>query len=569
MTKIWKIKNLNDAESHEDLKEYPLLLRQLLLSRKIFSKQEAENFLNPQYQGLHSPFLFKDMEKAVERIWQAIENKEKITIYGDYDADAVTANAVLQQMFNFLNFTVSSYIPDRFSEGYGINMEALAKIKQEGNSIIITVDCGTNSLDAVEFCEKNDIDLIITDHHEITGEIPKPFALINPKNPEDNYPYQSITGVGVAFKLACAILSKHEKVNKIISSKANRTSENEYVGGWEKWLLDLVAIGTVADCHSLIGENRILVKYGLQVLKKTKWPGLKAISQTSGLDFSQKTPDTYALGFVIAPRLNAAGRLEHANIALDVLLEKNEILALEKAANLEKVNTKRQTITEIILSEAREQAEMLKDRKILVLNKQGWSKGVVGLVAGKIADEFNKPTIVLANEDGALTGSARTVGEFDILSAIKNAEKYLDRYGGHKQAAGLSLKIESLENFYVSILEFAENNIPENGFEKEIILESEIQKEHLSLHFSKLIADLEPFGVDNQKPKFALKNVKIIDIKNVGKTQKHVQIRLDKEAKQISSIGFNMSNQIKAYKIGDFVDVACELFQTLGMVKKM
>ncbi len=416
MPKIWKLKSQIPEDVAEKLSEYAKFVKQLLFNRGLLKKDEVDIFLDSKYENLHSPFLFKDMEKAVERIWQAIENKEKICIYGDYDADAVTANAVLGQTFKFLGVEVSSYIPDRFTEGYGVNLEALSKIKDQGSKIIITVDCGTNSLDAVEFCAANNIDFIITDHHEIIGETPKAYALINPKNPDDTYPYREITGVGVAFKLACGLLSKKDKVTSSMSYRNFLSQEHhqpknirdpeqgkeldpgseagmahkEYTGGYEKWLLDLVAIGTVADCHSLMGENRLLVKYGLKVLAKTKWIGLKALMEEAGLDPLTKILDTYSLGFVIAPRLNAAGRLEHAGIALDLLLETDPVLAKQKAQNLEAINTRRQGLTASVLSEAREQVLMLKDRKVLVLMGEGWPKGIMGLVAGKIAEEEQK-----------------------------------------------------------------------------------------------------------------------------------------------------------------------------------
>lgn len=540
------------AEIREkELAAYPKLAAQLLYNRNIIKPDEAEYFLNPKYENLHNPFLFQDMGKAVERIWKAIEDKEKICIYGDYDADAVTANAVLQQTFRYLGVEVESYIPDRFTEGYGINMEALSKIKDEGSKILITVDCGTNSVEAAEFCEKNGIDFIITDHHEIIGPVPEAYALINPKNPNDKYPYSEITRVGVAFKMAQAILT---------SDKCKVKSE-KYIEGYEKWLLDLVAIGTVADCHSLMGENRILVKFGLKVLQKTKWAGLKALALSSGLDFSVKAPDTYSLGFVIAPRLNAAGRLEHANTALYLLMEKDPTRAAERAQELESINKRRQDQTARILSQAREQAELIKDRKILVLANEGWSKGVVGLVAGKLAEEFNRPVIVLSQDETELTGSARTTGEFDIIESLKWSAEFLVRFGGHKQAAGLTLKKENFESFYQKLLDYAEINLKDAAAPGVLYLESELIGSDLSLDTCHLLHQFEPFGVDNHKPKFLIPNAKIISTKPVGAEQQHLQLRLQIEGRQIASIYFNCGNFAKNLKIGDTIDIAAELME--------
>jgi single-stranded-DNA-specific exonuclease len=568
------------------------LLAQMLFNRGLEDKGNIEDFLNPKYENLHSPFLFQDMEKAVARIWQAIENKEKICIYGDYDADAITANAVLGQTFKYLGVDVLSYIPDRFTEGYGVNLEALQKIKDQGAKIIITVDCGTNSRDAADFCAENGIDFIITDHHELIGEVPKAYALINPKNSNDNYPYHEITGVGVAFKLASGILSRAEGRGNI-----------DHKPGWEKWLLDLVAIGTVADCHSLIGENRILVKYGLQVLAKTKWTGLRALMESAGLFEASvlKPVDTYTLGFIIAPRLNAAGRLEHAGIAVDLLLETDPQRAKEKAQNLEAINTRRQGLTASVLSEAKEKVLLLKDRKILVLVGEGWPKGIMGLVAGKLAEEFYKPTIVLERTENWCTGSARTVGEFDILEALKFSSEHLSKFGGHKQAAGLSMQAEQFEAFYQKLLVYADANMSAEKSEKVLELEAELSGLALTPKTYNLISTLQPFGVDNTAPKFLIPNLQVLSTRLVGKTGQHAQIKFKPSSRrhsdpervhssqgeesqikqevlhpsdafgtqddavgqgvrqEISGIMFNAPDFAKTLKMGDTVDVAGEL----------
>ncbi len=551
MVKVWKLKPEIPQQIAEQLSSYPLLVRQLLYNRNIKDKKAAAEFLDPKYDGLYSPFLFKDMQKATERIWQAIEHGEKICIYGDYDADAVTANAVLRQTFNLLGAKVESYIPDRFNEGYGLNLDALSKIKDQGSKIIITVDCGANAIEAAEWCHENRIDLIITDHHEVLGEIPKAFAFINPKNLQDSYPDQNITGVGVAFKLAQGILDKL----KVKSEKY------QIVAGWEKWLLDLVAIGTVADCHSLLGENRILVKYGLLVLAKSKWAGLQALCAKAGLDFSQKPPDTYTLGFIIAPRLNAAGRLEHANIALNLLMDISPVTAQEKAVALENLNLKRQQLTVSVLSEAKSQAELIGERKILALTGADWPRGIVGLVAGRIAEEFYRPTIVLEKGQIESTGSARTVGEFNIVEALSYASRHLVRFGGHKQAAGLTLKTEHFEIFYQTILEYAEANLKEEDLQKKLVLDAELQEEDLQLATCNLLTNLEPFGVDNPKPKFLIQEMRILSLRAVGAQSQHLQIKLEKGNSQIAAIAFNFGNFAQKLKIGDTADIACELME--------
>jgi single-stranded-DNA-specific exonuclease len=553
--KIWKLKPNIPTELEEVYKDYPVLLRQLLFDRGLKEPEEIKKFINADYTtGLNSPFLFRDMEKAVNRIWQAIENKEKITIYGDYDADAITANAVLRQAFNYLGADCESYIPDRFLEGYGVNLDALKKIKEHGSKVIITVDCGTNSVDAAEWCKENNIDLIITDHHEIIGNLPNALALINPKNQDDNYPDDQIVGVGVAFKLAQALL-QNPKSDPPAGGRNPKSSQ-----GWEKWLLDLVAIGTVADCHKLIGENRIFVKYGLKVLAKTKWVGLRALMDLAKLDPAKQPLDTYSLGFVIAPRLNAAGRLEHANIALELLLENDPLKAKIQAQNIEEINLRRQEITARIMSEAREKAQGILHRKVLVLMGESWHKGVVGLVAGKLAEEFYKPTIVLEKGEFEATGSARSAGEFNVVEALKYSGQHLIRYGGHKQAAGLTLQTENFEIFYQSVLDFAEKNMEEDDGPV-LYLDAELSAEDLQFATYNLIASLEPFGVGNPKPKFLLKNAKILSKRAVGQKAQHLQMKISLGNRQISCIAFNFGPKDSSLQIGQELDLACELLQ--------
>ncbi len=564
MAKLWKVKEKINEEAKKKLNAFHPLIAQLLFNREIKESEKAQNFLNTEYKGLNSPFLFLDMQKAVERIWQAIDENQKVTIYGDYDADAITANAVLRQTFNYLKYdNVESYIPDRFSEGYGVNIDALSIIKDKGSKIIITVDCGTNSTEAAMWCKQNNIDFIITDHHEITGDLPESYALVNPKNSEDVYPEQNITGVGVAFKMAQAILSDEKKVNKHLNRVAPTGASGQprtFMHGWSKWLLDLVAIGTVADCHSLIGENRILVKYGLKVLAKTKWIGLKALCATAGLDFKNKLPDTYTLGFVIAPRLNAAGRLEHADIALDLLLENDQEKALGKALELGQINKRRQQLTERVVSEAREKAEIIRERKIIVLSEKDWPKGIVGLVAGRLAADLYKPVVILQEEGDEATGSGRSVGNFNILEAIKFASGHLLKFGGHSQAVGLTLKMNEFEKFYRKLLEFSNKNLEDE--EKCLELEAELEEKDLSLEFLNLLFALEPFGVGNPKPKFLINNLKVSSKRLVGNGEKHLQINFSLRAgNQLNAIWFSAPEFAKNLKLGDAVDVAVELLE--------
>lgn len=555
MAKTWRIKELATPEVFEQFPELSSLQVQLLYNLGLTQPSQVEWFLNPDYHNLYDPFLFTQMDKAVDRIWEAIEKQQKILIYGDYDADAVTANAVLTQTFRHLGVQVESYIPDRFTEGYGLNVEAFQKFKEQNIDVVITVDCGTNSVAEADFCLANNIDLIITDHHEITGALPKAYALINPKNPEEVYPDKQITGVGVAYKLAKALLSNDEKVMAV-----RGVTWEKHVPEWDKWLLDLVAIGTVADCHSLLGENRILVKFGLKVLQKTKWLGLRLLIENAGLDLAKKHPDTVTLGFTIAPRINAAGRLEHANIALQLLIAEDYGTAIDLANQIEEINRRRQDITARIVSEAKERAEQISDRKIIMLKDPSWQKGVVGIVAGKLADHYKRPVIILEEgENGEVTGSARSALGFDIVSALISTQSYLKRYGGHKEAAGLTLHLENFDEFYLALLKHAEQNWPEQISEPILELDAELKENDLTLDGYTEVEALEPFGVGNPKPKFLISHAKLAAFRLVGQNSQHLQMQLVIGETILDCIGFSMAYKAKDFSTGLDLSVAGEL----------
>lgn len=554
MVKHWQLKPTVQQSILEQFPELSSLQVQLLYNLGLTDPGRVDWFLNPDYHNLYDPFLFTQMQTAVDRTWQAIKNNEPILIYGDYDADAVTANAVLTQTFRYLGVEVQSYIPDRFTEGYGLNLDAFEKIKEQGVKVVITVDCGTNSVAEAEFCKKNGIDLIITDHHEITGAIPDSYALVNPKNPEEVYPDKQITGVGVAYKFAKALLSEHEQVI------AQRGIEpDQHIPEWDKWLLDLVAIGTVADCHSLLGENRILVKFGLKVLQKTRWLGLRLLMENAGLDLTKKTPDAVTLGFTIAPRINAAGRLEHANIALELLTTQDYATAIDLANRVEEINRRRQDITARMVSEAKEKAEAIKDRKILVLSDSAWPKGVVGIVAGKLADHYQKPAIILERGETESTGSARSARGFDIVSALQACAAHLARYGGHKEAAGLTISNDKLDEFYVDLLKYAETHWPEDLPDAVLELDAELAEADISFDRYAEIAALEPFGAGNPKPKFLLPKATIASFRTVGAQQNHLQMQVVVGEKLMDCIGFSLGYWAGQLQIGQELDLAGEL----------
>jgi single-stranded-DNA-specific exonuclease len=549
MQKVWQIKHPRSED----------FITELLHERGIRTEEQVKEFLNPTYSNLHDPFLFTEMNIAVDRIWKAVQNKEKILIFSDYDADAITAISVLYRLFKFLGVEAETYIPDRFTEGYGLNLAAFEKIREMGVTLVLTVDCGTNSTEEANFCKANGIDLIITDHHEITGDTPDAFALINPKNPQETYPYHELTGVGVAFKVACGVLSRKEN--------------HQLPDGFEKWLLDYVAIGTVADIHSLVGENRILVKYGLQVLAKTKWIGLRELIKLAGLDLSDpsKAGDTYPLGFVIAPRINAAGRIDHAGLAFRLLATDDGVEAQKLARELETLNTRRQQITEVVMSEAREQLIHIQNNKVLLATAKDWPKGVVGLVAGKLTEEFQKPVIVLEKGETQSTGSARSTKDLNIVDALKDASEFLVRFGGHAAAAGMTLNNENVDVFYRRILDFADKEMPAEHI-KVVEIDTELLPADVNIKNYETLDKFQPFGVDNPKPRFALMGLVLEQFQTVGKTSQHLQVTFSTEGNSgkmiLKGIGFGFGPSSGQLVAGGRYDVAFEMIADSWQGKK-
>lgn len=522
--------------------EYPRLVARLLALRGLTEPKAIEDFLSPDYTKLHDPFLFKDMAKTVARLKTAIQEKQKIIIYADYDADAITAATVMTLGLRKLGGTVDCYIPDRFTEGYGMNLEAIKKVAAEGASLMITVDCGTNSVAEAELCKELGLDLVITDHHEITGNLPDAYALINPKNSEDHYPFRYLTGVGVAFKVIQALYQDNDAPDT--------------PAGWEKWLLDIVSIGTVADLQTLEGENRILVYYGLQVLNKTRWPGIRALLEVSKLKPGKFT--THTLGFVLAPRINAAGRIKHADVAYKMLISENILEAQNYAIELDSLNTHRQMLTERILSEAREQVLPNAQRKVLLAAGADWLKGVVGLVAGKLAEEFNRPVLVMDKGSEFATGSARSFPHFDIVKALTASKDLLEKYGGHTQAAGFTLRSANIDLLYQKLLEFAET-LGEIDADPVLELDAEITAADYNWETQELLEKFEPFGFGNPRPKFAGRGLQLVECRTVGAQAQHLKLRLLWDGKIVDAIAFRQGFMLSKLVPEQILDVAFEM----------
>jgi single-stranded-DNA-specific exonuclease len=543
MPKLWKIKT-TETNNLPNLPEYPSLITKLLAQRGILEQESIHDFLNPDYAKLHDPFRFRQMQIAVDRIWKAIEGKEKVTIYADYDADAITALSVMYLGLKKLGITVDYYIPDRFSEGYGMNLEAIRTIAATGNKLIITVDCGINAVEEAKLCKELGMDLIITDHHEVTGELPDALAIVNPKNPKDDYPFPFLTGVGVAYKVMQAVF------------QATGNREQGTVEGWEKWLLDLVAIGTVADCQSLTGENRILVSYGLKVLAKTKWPGLKAMLAAANLKTNKY--DTFTLGFILAPRINAAGRIKHGDVAFKLLVAENTTEGQILASELNKLNQHRQLLTEQVMSEAKAQIELAPDKKVLMAAGKDWPKGVVGLVAGRLAEQYNRPVLAISTIEGLATGSARSTPEFDIVAALTAAKDLLQKYGGHTQAAGFTLASDNLPSFHQRLLEYADSlNLTLN--EATLEIDAEVEPTDITWENYGYLEKLAPFGYGNAKPKFSAKGLMVLDCRPVGSDNKHCKLKVKFGDHQLEAICFGQGFLNNSVKVGQTIDAVFEL----------
>jgi len=517
----------------------------ILIARGFKTKLARRAFLNPNYdEHLHDPFLLKDMQKAVKRISSAIKAKEQIVIYGDYDIDGLTATTLLLDYFERAGIKAGSYIPDRFEEGYGVSVEAVKKLKKGGAKLIITVDCGSKSHEALEWAKKNKLDVIVTDHHEVSKKLPPAAAIVNPKRHDDNYPFKDLAGCGVAFKLVQALQSELELIPS----------------GQEKWLLDLVAMGTVCDVVSLIGENRVLVSYGLQVLQKSPRLGLRALAATAQTKMANI--DTYHLGFVIGPRLNAAGRLEHAQIGLDLLTTTSKREAINLATKLEKLNTERRAEQDKIYREASVLVEEFKEDPVLVLADASWSHGVVGIVASKLMERFRKPTLLLQILGKEAKGSARSFGDFNIVEALDSAEKLLIKHGGHFYAAGCTLATDNIAALRKQLNSYYQKQGLKNQEELlDPVAEATIERlDDLSIDFYEQLMQLRPFGMGNRRPVFRAKGLKVVELRQVGANQQHLKLTLcDEHEHHFDCIGFSLVHKNSNLKKGDTVDAWFEL----------
>lgn len=536
MNKKWEFYNYDDKKVEELTEKYNIseLLATVLVNRNIIEDDDVKLFLEPTREDFGDPYLMPDMEKAVTRIMSAIENNERTIIYGDYDVDGITSITVLSKFLKERGLNVGYYIPNRLNEGYGLNQNAIKKIADEGYKLIITVDCGISGIQEVDYANSLGMEVIVTDHHEPLEELPNAIAVVDCKRKDNKYPYNSLAGVGVAFKLCQAIGIKLG------------LEEKEYLK-----YLDVVCIGTISDIVPLINENRVITKLGLKLVEKTRSPAIKALLNAA----NYKEINSTTVSFGIAPRINACGRMGHEKDALDLFLTENIVEANSITSKLNEYNRKRQEIEKKIFDEAiiEIKKENLNESSVIVLGKEGWHHGVIGIVSSKITEMFYKPSILVCFEGEIGKGSGRSIPGFDLHSALCLSSKYLEKYGGHEMAVGLSLKKNNFNRFKAELEKIAkEANIEE--YVPVIKIDKEINNKDISISNIESLKLLEPYGESNAVPIFLYRNLKIDSIRALSEG-KHLKLTLKDKNTIINAIGFNMGEYAEEYLIGDKVDV--------------
>lgn len=539
MKKKWVIREKADKEQVADLSKklniHPILAN-LLIQRGHDTFEKAREFFRPSLSMLHDPFLMKDMDKAIKRIDEAIEREEKIMVFGDYDVDGTTAVALVYTFLKKRYEKVSFYIPDRYKEGYGISIRGIDFAKENDFKLIIALDCGIKSIDKVEYAKSQGIDFIICDHHRPGNEIPDACAVLDPKRTDCIYPYKELSGCGVGFKLIQAFSESH-----------NLPPENldDY--------LDLVAISIAADIVPITGENRILTFFGLKRLNSCPRPGIKAILDLSGSKGGLTVNDVV---FTIAPRINAAGRIESGNQAVELLVSECHDEAKSQGEEINKKNTTRKGLNESITREALSIIEAdsgFKNRKSTVLYNPDWHKGVIGIVASKLTDEFYRPTIILTRSNGVASGSARSVKDFDIYNAIESCSDLLDQFGGHMYAAGLTMKEENIEAFKDRFEEIVSSTIEDRMLIREIEIDDVISLDDINSSFFNILKQFAPFGPGNMAPVFKSEEVYDRgDVKVVGNN--HLKLSLiqkNNSRKVIDSIAFQLGTHYSRISAND------------------
>ncbi len=548
MKKNWIITteqtNVNQIQNLQSSLSCPYIIAELLLRKNISSPQDAEEFFHPDFNNLHDPYLFNDMEKAVRRIMQAIENQGKIVIYGDYDVDGTTATSLLLIGLRELGAVVDFYIPNRMIEGYGLSMLGNKAILSKKAHVVITVDCGINAVDEINYLNKEGVDVIVTDHHTPKKILPEAFAIIDPKLEDSKYPYQELAGVGIALKLIIAIYRKYNRDN----------IENVST------FFDLAGLGTIADIVPLTGENRIIASLGIERLEERKNLGLSYLLNLAGLKTCKlKSSD---IVFKLAPRINAAGRLGSADRAVDLMTTSISEDAKNLALAIHNENQKRQLIDQTTFREACDVIESkyqdLDKTFFFVLATDHWHPGVIGIVASKIVEKYNRPTILITFAEGEGSGSGRSIHNFNIFECLSHFEEYLISFGGHKYAAGLTILPEYIDIFEKKVNEYARNRLTIEDIRPQIYISGELKLNEIDKDLLEWLKRFAPFGPGNMNPIFLSRKVMIVGYPYTVGTN-HLKLKTIQNDKTLDLIGFNMGEMSPFLKKGSYVDIAYSL----------
>lgn len=545
--KRWHIPQVDDElvkNLQQELKIHPKICR-ILVARGITTFEEAKDFFRPSLQHLHNPFLMKDMDKAVSRILLAFERQEQILVFGDYDVDGTTAVSLMYSFLKNIYAHVSYYIPDRYSEGYGISMEGIDFAKANGFTLMIALDCGIKAHDKIAYANTLGVDFVICDHHLPEATLPEAIAILDQKREDCPYPYKELSGCGIGFKLAQAL-----------SMEMNL--EIAHVHAY----MDLVAVSIASDIVPITGENRTLAYFGLQHINANPRPGLKALLEIA--QTKERILDISDLVFVIGPRINAAGRIAHGSEAVNLLIETDAILAKEKA---EKIQLNNDTRKEEDKSTTEEALEMLRNnidtnkKRSTVLFQPHWHKGVIGIVASRLIEKYYKPTIILTESNGTLSGSARSIHDFDVYEAIKDCSEHLSQFGGHKYAAGLTLQPAKLEAFIEKFEQVVAEHITEDQLYPKVDIDGELELSDITPSFLKIIDQMAPFGPGNMRPVWMTTSVQDNGRTRIIK-EDHLKLEVFKIGQPaVSGIGFNMKYYLDYIKDKKSFDICYQLYE--------
>lgn len=532
--KQWKIKHQRQANES--------LWQALLAARNI--ENPGEFFASASHEDLHDPFLFDDMQKAVDRIMTGIHGKERLIVYGDYDVDGTSGSAILIHTIRFLGGEVSYRIPHRRNDGYGLHNHFIEEVVEKGASVLITVDCGISCPEQVALANSKNLDIIITDHHTVPKEIPEAFVILHP-GLSQSYPFKHLAGSGVAFKLACALLI--------------HTKNEDFIPG----LTDLASLGTVADCVPLQGENRSIVKLGLKQMQETKWDGLKAILQSAG-QWGQPEFTSETIGFQIGPRINASGRIDSPYWAMQALLSTG-LESMDKAMKLEQLNLARRELTQSI----QEEAELMVDHSqpLLMASHSEWPSGIVGLIAGRLQEKHGKPALIMEERGEFVVGSARSLPGFHCVEAIQASAHLLENFGGHRQAAGFRLKLENLEAFTQSMQTYATNFFNKTPLVHELDVDLSLKEEDLKLETIDRLTGFAPYGIGNPVPLFMMEAVEVMSSRPVGSTGDHLKFTIQFGNEIIDGIGFRFGKSQEAFEKAKDLVVELDINEWNGIRK--